>query len=362
MSETIKYVGCYKQRARDLKAWAGRGINLALLSESENGTVSQLAWRQAARDAGLFYIDTFLSEDDALDPNLIGWSLTNSDEWNRARGPLSVRQPTAPLIAEAAKLAALNKAKGTNKLIFANADGPGVTFAMFEKPPYDGVKNNEKAVLPSLTLRSADWYPVVSIPNTTPGEIARRPLYLPAMAVWRLRTWCDQIGAPPAQYMAIVEAAKGWKSPLGITGDQMRETVDYLMGARPFTVPDANGKPVGVQGRQIDMLVFWTANGQDGPGWNWFASNADQEAAIIDITAKIKTLPAAPIPVPPIVTQPEELAAVKSRMDRLQQQVDDQGKLLADAVLKAGQAKAAADSANAMLAAIGAAVVKPVNP
>lgn len=327
--ETIKYVGCYKQRARDLKAWAGRGINLALLSESENGTVGQRIWRAAARDAGLVYIDTYLDDDDANDPNLIGWSLKDSDEWNRARGPLSIRQATAPLITEAAKLAALNKAKGTNKLIFANADGPGVTFAMMEKPPYDGVKNNEKAVLPSLTLRSVDWYPVVSIPNTTPAEIARRPLYLPAMAVWRLRTWSEQIGAPPAQYMAIVEAAKGWKSPLGITGDQMRETVDYLMGSRPFTVPDANGKPVGIQGRQIDMLVFWTANGQDGPGWNWFASNADQEAAIIDITAKIKTPSVPPTPALPVVSQPEELAkALNARMDGMQKQIDDHARML----------------------------------
>lgn len=292
---TIKYVGCYRQRARDLKAWAGRGINLALLSENENGTVSQLDWRAAAKAAGLVYIDTYASDADAEDPSLIGWSLSNSDEWNRGRGPLNARQPVAPLIAEAAKLAALNQAKGTNKLIFANADGPTVTTAMWEKPPYDGVKWNEKAVLPSLTARSVDWYPIISLPSTQPSEIARRPLYLPAQAVWRMQTWCSGINAQPAQYIAIVEAAKKWSAPVGITGDQMRETVDYLMGARPFPVPDANGKPVMVQCKQIDMLVWWTANGHDGPGWSWFASNGDQEAAIVGITAKIKTPSADPL-------------------------------------------------------------------
>ncbi len=321
---TIKYIGCYKQRARDLKAWAGRGINLALLSESENGTVDRLVWRAAARAAGLVYIDTYASDADADDPSLIGWSLTDSDEWNRGRGPLNARQPTAPLVAEAQKLAALNAAKGTNKLIFANADGPTVTTALFEKPPYDGVKNNEKAVLPFLSARSVDWYPIISIPSTLPSEIARRPLYLPAQAAWRIRSWSDQVGAPPAQYMAIVEAAKGFKSPISVTGDQMRETVDYLMGARPFPVPDANGKPVMVQGKQIDMLVFWTANGQDGPGWNWFASNGDQEAAIVGITAKFKTAN-----IDPVAVLQSKVAALDAQIGVLNDAIGAQGQTIA---------------------------------
>jgi hypothetical protein len=184
---------------------------------------------------------------------------------------------------------------------------------MWERPAYDGVKNGEKALLPSLTARSVDWYPSSKPPATAPSEVVRRPMYLPAQAVWRLRTWSDQVNAPPATYVAIVEAAKGWNSALSVTPDQMREQVDYLVGNRPFPVPDANARQVQVQGRQIDILVWWTANGQDGPGWNWFASTPAQEAALIEITAKLK----APAPSTQPTTQPTDLAPILAQLDAL---------------------------------------------
>jgi hypothetical protein len=136
--------------------------------------------------------------------------------------------------------------------------------------------------------------------------------------------------------MAIVEAAKGWKSPLGITGDQMRETVDYLMGNRPFPVPDANGKAVMVQDQQIDILVFWTANGQDGPGWNWFASDVDQEAAIISITANVKAGGTVPTPEP----APDPIAALTAQVSTLQKQFYEHTQMLNDAMAKAAQVEA----------------------
>jgi hypothetical protein len=297
MSETVKYVGCYKQRARDLAARAADGFNLVVMSEPESGTVPQSVWRKAARDAGLMYIDTYLSDDDATDPNLLAWALTNSDEWNRARGPSAVRQPLAPMIAEAQKLQAINAAKGTNKPIYANADGPGVTFAIFEKPPYNGVKNGEKGLLPYLGIRSVDWYPVVATASTDPAVVAGRQMYLPAQAAWRMRTWSDEIQAPPALYFVIIEAAKNWKAPLGVTGAQMREQVDYLMGRRSFPVPaDATGKAVQYQGQVADGVIFWTANGQDGPGWNWYAGNDEQQTTMRALVSELK---GSPLPTPP---------------------------------------------------------------
>lgn len=339
---TVKYVGVYSQRARDLAFWASKGINLAVHWESESGNVTQAQWRQAARDAGLCYIDTYLSDADVTDQNLIGWLLKDSDEWNRARGNPAYRPDTAPFIEEAKRLALLNTAAGTDKLILANADGPGVTTAIFEKPPYNGVKNGELALLPFLTGRSIDWYPVVGTASTQPSEIARRPMHLPAQAVWRLRTWSDAAQAKPATYAAIIEAAKNWRAPLSVTPAQMREQVDYLIGNRAFPVPDANGKPVQFQGKLVDIIVWWTANGQDGPGWRWIASTDEQLAALEEITRNIKasspatrpTTNPAPVPEvnPDIAALRVDIADIKTRIDVLQsntlaRQMDQQAQL-----------------------------------
>lgn len=323
---TVKYVGVYTQRARDLAFWASKGINLAVHWESESGNVTQAQWRQAARDAGLYYIDTYLSDGDVTDPNLIGWLLKDSDEWNRARGNPPYRPDPAPFIEEAKRLALLNATAGANKIIMANADGPGVTTAIFEKPPYNGIKNGEMALLPFLTGRSIDWYPVVGTASTQPSEIARRPMHLPAQAVWRLRTWSDAAQAQPATYAAIIEAAKNHRAPLGVTPAQMREQVDYLIGNRPFPVPDANAKPVQFQGKLVDIIVWWTANGQDGPGWKWIASTDEQLAALEEITRSIKTPPAATQP----STRPTEptLAEIRVQFDALQAAFDAQTDLV----------------------------------
>lgn len=321
----VKWVGVYSQPIESFDKWKAMGVNLLVHSELKNGTVKQADWRAGARARDLHYIDTYLSDDDVNDDHLLGWVVKDSDEWNRARGNPPVRPAVAPFIAEAQRLAALNVAKGTSKWIFANADGPSVTTALWEKPPYPGIVNGEKALLPYLTARSMDWYPRVSTASTQPSEVARRPLYLPAQATWRLKTWSDQIGAQPAAYIAIVEAAKGWNSPLGVTGDEMRETVDYLMGVRPFPVPDANAKPINVQYRAADVVVFWTANGQSGPGWKWDVMTDDERAALIDITARIKdtgmmpvptTLPTTlPVPSTLPTTQPDPIATLAAKVD-----------------------------------------------
>jgi hypothetical protein len=329
----LKWIGVYTQPIESFDKWAAYGTNLLVHSELKNGTVSQAAWRAAARARGFVYLDTYLSDDDADDPNLLGWILKDSDEWNRARGNPATRPAVRPMIEEAQRLRALNAARGTSKWIFANADGPGVTVALWERPPYNGVRNNEKALLPHLTARSMDWYPRVFTTSTQPTDLARRPLYLPAQAVWRLRTWSDELSAPPAAYVAIVEAARGHKSPLGITGDEMRETVDYLTGQRPFPVPDANARPVMTHLPPIDALIFWTANGQSGPGWRWDATNDDQRLALIDITTRLKTQPP-----PPPATQPSELDTLRAKLAATEAERDA---ARADAATKAAERDAA---------------------
>lgn len=308
---TLQYVGIYSQPAASLAKWRERGMTLAMHWESESGKVTQAQWRAAARAAGLVYIDTYLADADVDDPHLVGWILKDSDEWNRARGNPATRPAVAPFIAEAQKLTALNKTRGASKWIVANADGPGVTTAMWEKPPYPGIANNEKALLPHLTARSWDWYPVVNTAANTPEQIARRPMYLPAQAGWRIRTWCEAWGAPAARQIAIVEAAKGWRAPLGVTGAQMIEQAEYLMGDRPFPVPDANARPVQYQGQLADALIFWTANGQDGPGWRWDVCTDDQLAAMKTITNRY----AAPATQP--TSQQPTLADMIRRLDAI---------------------------------------------
>lgn len=313
---TLDHVGIYSQPASSLQKWRDRGMSLAMHWESESGKVTQAQWRAAARAAGLVYLDTYLADSDADDPHLVGWILRDSDEWNRARGNPATRPAVAPFIAEAQQFAALNRARGASKWIVANADGPGVTTAMWEKPPYPGIVNNEKALLPYLTGRSWDWYPVVNTAANTPAEIARRPMYLPAQAGWRIRTWCEAWGAPPAKQIAIVEAAKGWKAPLGVTAAQMIEQAEYLMGEKPFPVPDANARPVTFQGQLANVLVFWTANGQDGPGWRWDVCTDEQLAAMKTIANRYAPRP--------VATQPTD--DIRAQLDRIERKVDEIGK------------------------------------
>jgi hypothetical protein len=322
----VKYCAMYTLPIRLMDEAKARGCNLLVHSESENGTVLQRAWRSAARDRGLPYVDTYLDDSDTEDPSLLGWIVRDSDEWNRKR---TRKNPTTgafedylpevtPFVAEAQKLAALNAARGTSKWIMANADGPSVTTALDQKPPYNGVRNNEKALLPFLTVRSVDWYPVNNTAQNTPAEIARRPLDLPAKAVYRLRTWSDEIGAPPALYAAFVEAQKGWNSPLAVTPDQMREQVAYLTGDKAFPFPSPTGKStLSVKQPLIDILIWWTANGQSGPGWKWIAQTPEQAAAQTDITRGLLGTTLPPLPDDPAPDPRDALVA------ELQRQVAD---------------------------------------
>lgn len=272
------WLACYSQPYETLPKWWGRGCNIAVKAELRNGTVDQKLWRQKCREAGLPYVDTFIDASDADDPWLMGWILTDSDEWNRRYKALmdtgKADQANALILRlqdEAVKLAALNKAKGTAKWIMANADGMACTAAY---GAYDGLKNQERALLPLLTMRCSDWYPVV---NTKPGEEARRPMWLPAQAVERTQTWggMKMPTDPEPMYAAFIEGAKGWNSPLSITGDQMFQICNYLMG-KSFPGPRPNSE-MTLSG--VKMFILWSANGQSGPGWKWDAMNDEQVTA-----------------------------------------------------------------------------------
>jgi hypothetical protein len=332
----VKFCAMYTMPIRLMDEAKARGINLLVHSELENGKVDQRAWRKAAADRGLPYVDTYLDDADADDPNLLGWIIRNSDEWNRVRGNPSVLPDVAPFVAEAQRLAALNAAKGTSKWIMANCDGQAALAALFEKPPYNGVKNGEKSLLPFLTVRSADIYPVVATAADTPEQRGRRPMDMPAKAAYRLRTWSDEIGAPPAMYAVFVEAAKGWNSPLGVTPDQMREQVAYLTGQKAFPFPSPTGKStLTIQQPLIDILIWWTANGQSGPGWKWIAQTPEQAAAQTDITKALLPQQPSPIEPTPVPSPDAEIArlsrdlatALQEKADALRQVVDLQTQL-----------------------------------
>lgn len=346
---TVKFCAMYTIPIRLMDEAKSRGINLLVHSESENGTVDQRAWRKAARDRGLPYVDTYLDDSDCDDPGLLGWIVKDSDEWNRRRTRLDPATnkyvdylpEVAPFVAEAQRLAALNAARGMSKWIMANADGPSATTSLDQKPPYNGVANHEKTLLPYLTVRSVDWYPVNNTAANTPAEIARRPLDLPAKAVYRLRTWSDEIGAPPAMYAAFVEAQKGWKSPLGVTPDQMREEVAYLTGQKAFPFPNVTGKTIlTIQQPLIDILIWWTANGQDGPGWKWIAQTPEQAAAQTDITKALLGTSPTPAPVPDADALAKALrdlaTAQRDKADALAQVADLRTQLATQAAKFAG--------------------------
>jgi hypothetical protein len=344
---TVKYVAMYTIPIRLMDEAKSRGINLLVHSELENGTVDQRAWRKAAADRGLPYIDTYLDDSDANDPNLLGWIVRNSDEWNRVRGNPPVLPDVAPFIAETKRLAALNAAKGTSKWIMANCDGQAALAALFEKPPYNGVKNGEKSLLPFLTLRSVDIYPVVATAADTPEQRARRPMDMPAKAVYRLRTWSDEIGAPPALYAAFVEAQKGWNSPLAVTPDQMREQVAYLAGDKAFPFPSPTGKStLSVKQPLIDILIWWTANGQSGPGWKWIAQTPEQAAAQTDITRALLGTSLPPLPDDPAPDPRDALIA------ELKWQVVDADRATADALAKVADLETQLANANVTVKAL----------
>jgi hypothetical protein len=169
----------------------------------------------------------------------------------------------------------------------------GVTTALWEKPPYNGVANGEREVLTAgPTAWSLDWYPVVNTAADTPDQVARRPMYLPAQGLWRLATWGQAWRVAPRARLVILEANKGYKSPLRVTPAQMAEQLEYVMGDRPFPIPDANAKPLNVQSRLADMVVYWTANGQDGPGFDWDTTTPEQRDMMRRLIARYGGNPA----------------------------------------------------------------------
>lgn len=327
MDEPVVYFGVYSQPKEDAAKWAAEGITLAIHSELRlvNGvpTVNQREWRTAYRNAKIRYIDTYMDDADFDDPWLLGFIVKGADEFNRrfANGNIGESEINS-YVTEAKRLATINAAKGAGKMIFINADGPHTTIALWQTPPYNGEKNKEKTVMPHSTARSVSWYPVML---TTPGEESRRPMYLPAQAVYRQLSWSNKWQAQPAIYAAFVEAAKKFNAPLGVTGAQMEEQVAYLMAEKEFDWPTSD-KPPKVAKVKLPapcrIVCFWTQNGQDGPGWRWDVRNDDQKAAMQRIIQKYAPRPPPdPEPEPTPTTQPshsEMLAHIDARFDRIE--------------------------------------------
>jgi hypothetical protein len=131
----------------------------------------------------------------------------------------------------------------------------------------------------------------------------------------------------------------------------MREQVDYLIGARPFPVPDSKARPVDYQGKLVDIIVWWTANGQDGPGWRWIASTDEQLAALEEITRAIKT----PTPTTLPSTRPAD-PDLATRIDVLRSET---AAALEDIRAENARLKAQADANTAFLNAVRAAATQP---
>jgi hypothetical protein len=344
----IPFVGMYSIPARLLPEAKKRGINCIFHSESESGKVSQADWRAACRDEALRYFD-FPSADldaDADDPFLAGWIIRDSDEWNRVRGTSGVPDP-ARFIAEAERLAAYNAARvaaGKPTVpVCANADGPAVTAAIFEKPPYNGVKNNERAVFRKVNGRFIDWYPAVQTAANTPAELAKRPDYLPAQAVQRVRDWMvlndvrdGFVPAWPAFYGVIVEANTGHNRPVAVTPERMQAQIDYLLGRASFPYPADpifSGKTIVQKIMDADAVprvkIDWTANGLDGAGWKWIAQSDAQAQKQLEINRMLLGTPDAPVPTDPVPPPTPIDAAAKLRADFDQFRADTLASLVA---------------------------------
>ena len=391
-SALVPYVGMYTIPIRLMGTAKSRGGNLLMKAELENGKVSRADWRAAARDNGFYYIDEYLSDDDVNDPWLLGWTLAYSDEWNRkrTRSGVDFYPDISPLMSQLDYLWQLKVRTGCTKWVHANADGMAVTASMFEKPPYNGMRGSEVPVMARLTLRTTDWYPVMKTSANTPSEIARRPMYLPAQALLRMQTWMDAAASNatppvPGDYGCIVEANTGWNSPLAVTADEMRQQRDFLLGRAAFPFPSdpvADGRQAVAKKLTVlpKVWVWWTGNGQDGPGWKWIAQSDEQATCQAAITAELLgTAPQpAPDPEPPVVVPPvtppsadyvtraewqaavtdlyakiaEDKLALKDAGDTIAKLADTVGRLgdsTADAARAAAEARATLDRIRAAL-------------
>lgn len=326
----IPYVGMYSIPARLLGEVVKRGCNCVFHSETDDGKVNQADWRFACREAGLGYFD-FPSANldaDAADPFLFGWIIRDSDEWNRKRGTQSTLTNPAAFIAEANRLQSFNvgQAASGNRTVpvCANADGPSVTTAIYEKPPYNGVANNERRLMRRLNGRFVDWYPAVNTAANTPSEVARRPDYLPAQAVQRMFDWmADEwasympgvgeamVSPGEAWYGVIMEANTPSNKPVAVTPARMRAQIDYVLGRSPFSYPadpKFSGKTVvqKIIDVRVRVKIDWTANGSDGPSWKWIAQTDAQAQMQLDINRELlgTPTPAPPIDPPPVVVVP----------------------------------------------------------
>jgi hypothetical protein len=210
--------------------------------------------------------------------------------------------------------------------VCANADGPSVTTAIYEKPPYNGVANNERRLMRLLNGRFVDWYPAVNTAANTPAEVARRPDYLPAQAVQRMFDWMwdeftsgaasgdnlTMVNPGSAWYGVIMEANTAANKPVAVTPARMRAQADYVLGRMPFMYPadpKFSGKTVvqKIIDPRVRVKIDWTANGADGPGWKWIAQTDAQAQMQLDINRELLGTPATPGPVvdpPPIVIPP----------------------------------------------------------
>jgi hypothetical protein len=98
----------------------------------------------------------------------------------------------------------------------------------------------------------------------------------------------------------------------------MREQVAYLTGDKAFPFPSPTGKStLSVKQPLIDILIWWTANGQSGPGWKWIAQTPEQAAAQTDITRGLLGTSLPPLPDNPAPDPRDALVA------ELQRQVAD---------------------------------------
>lgn len=308
---------------KHMDVWKARGINVLVGCglEVPDTVGARLAWAVEAAKRDLWVCADFLGnvpantfafllpdELDAkqADPNIQKWDGRTHDQIRPLYDAFKKLAPTIPVLASLSG----------DHIIQAN------------RLPY------YQSIADCSDIWSEDFYPFSIDPT-------RYTIMQKALAVAVLKQ-----AAPNKPVWTWIETCwqhlKNRPNGRQITAAEYRATVAVMRTA-------------GVAGRGHFSHVF-NGNG----GWVSFdGTPTDVAQAITEESAKDS--PAA-TPVPPVVSAPEELASVKSQVAKLQQQVDDQGKLLADTILTAGRAKAAAESANAMLAAIGATIVKPANP
>jgi hypothetical protein len=318
----IPYVGMYSIPARLLGEVVKRGCNCVFHSETDDGKVNQADWRSACRETGL---GTSTSRRPTWTPTPTTRSYSAGSSRIRTNGIASAacqaclrtRPGSSPKRTGYGRSTTARIAAGKRWVpVCANADGPSVTTAIYEKPPYNGVANNERRLMRLLNGRFVDWYPAVNTAANTPAEVARRPDYLPAQAVQRMFDWMwdeftsgaasgdnlTMVNPGSAWYGVIMEANTAANKPVAVTPARMRAQADYVLGRMPFMYPadpKFSGKTVvqKIIDPRVRVKIDWTANGADGPGWKWIAQTDAQAQMQLDINRELLGTPATPGPV-----------------------------------------------------------------